>query len=157
MSLGEGTYGTQGLQRRGSATDTPVLNPQFPRERSVASWDERSPSHCPREEAPFPTPCFPPCALFCPHWGPLHRCPPQLSVSPVPLSACPLPGLCPHRVREVHSVPPGCRQACDDPPVGHSRWDRRGQGGQLCPPLSHPGVSGCPTCVVMPWRGVPVP
>lgn len=51
------------------------------------------------------------------------------------------PGLRPHSVREVHSLLPDQRQACQDPPVGHSRWDQRD-----CPTLR---VSPAGT----PWAG----
>lgn len=167
LSLSEGTQGAQGVQGREADTDTPEPLSWIPRSRCASrrlrrslGWGTRVvptppgvpkggatisqsllPSLCPA----LSPPCFPP------------SLPPRAACVTVSLLPCPLPGLCPHRVREVHSGPPGCWQTREDPPVGHSRWDRRGQGGQLCPPPSHPGVLGCPIPVVASRRAVPMP
>lgn len=95
-------------------------------------------------------PWLPPRALSCSH--PPVGVPSAAAhgqVGPV-LTPCPrpLPGLRPHRVREVHGLPPGWRQAREDPPLGHGRWDRRGGGRQSCPPPAPAcGFGGCPTPV----------
>lgn len=106
---------------------------------------------------PFPNPGYLP--VPCPghtelRGGPPHHCPRAGGTYPMSPS-CPLPGVRPHRVREVHGLPPGWRQTCEDPPLGHSRWDSRGQGRQSCPPPSSLGVSGCPTPVGHTFGGCP--
>jgi len=57
--------------------------------------------------------------------GPLRRRRPS-PPGPVSCPAVPPPGLRPHRLREVHGFPPGGRQAGEDPPLGHGRWDTGG-------------------------------